>query len=236
MKKNQLCLLLLAGFIISNSLLSCKKDAPPSKPDCKIVALISGGSALAFTYDAEGRLSSKIGATATDKFAYNGNTIIITSTTGSVINTITTVILNANGLASNVSVSDATGANLSNTGYEYNGAEVSKATSTSASGGDPGIITFNWSGGNLTSFQSGSNITILGYSTNLPSQDGDFWHNLNLQQGYEVFRTKNVVTSVESGGTISTNSFVFDADSKITEVNAISNGVVFTINYEYDCK
>lgn len=235
MKKNQLSLLLLAVFIIINGLLSCKKDAPPAKQDCKIVSLITGNEAIAFTYDTEGRLSSKTSATSTDKFVYNGNIVIITNTTGAVVNTITTVTLNANGLASNVSIVDGAGVNFSNITFEYNGTEVNKSTTTNPAGGDPSVTTFNWSGGNLTSFQTGANITILGYSATLPSQDGDFWHTLNLQQGYEVFRTKNVVTSVDSNGIISTNNFVFDADGKITQVNSISNGVVFTFNFQYDC-
>jgi YD repeat-containing protein len=144
MKKNQLCLTLLAGFIISNCLLSCKKDAAPSKPDCKIVAVISESNATPFTYDADGRLSSKNSSTGTDRFTYNGN-------------------------------------------------------------------------------------------TDVPAQTGDFWNLSNLVQGYETVRTKNALTSIESGGSISTINYVFDAEGKITGLNNISNGVLVTLSYQYEC-
>ena len=83
----------------------------------KLFPLFPETLAIVFTYDAEGRLSSKISATSTDKFVYNGNTVIITNTTGTVVNTITTVTLNADGLASNVSIMDGAGVNFSNTSF-----------------------------------------------------------------------------------------------------------------------
>lgn len=235
MKKNQLFSTLFISFFISTFLLSCKKNTETAKRDCKIVALTSGSNAIAFTYDADGRLSAKISATAIDKFAYNGNTIIITNSTGSVINTITTVILNANGLAANVSTSDSAGTNFFNTALEYNGTELSKSTSSSFPGGDTTITTYTYSGGNLVSSQSGSNITTFNYSSDILSQDGDFWNNVNLQQGYEIFKTKNAVTSVESDGNISTTNYDFDAEGKIISLTGISNGTVLTINYQYQC-
>lgn len=234
MKKNQLCLLLLAGFIISNCLLSCKKDAAPSKPDCKIVAVISESNATSFTYDADGRLSSKNSSTGTDRFTYNGNTINITSTTGTTVNTIKTVTLNANGLASNVSTNNGAGTHLSDIVYEYNGTELSKETFTTPLG-DTFITVHTFSDGNMISSQTNSNTITFGYSTDVPAQTGDFWNLSNLVQGYETVRTKNALTSIESGGSISTINYVFDAEGKITGLNNISNGVLVTLSYQYEC-
>ena len=234
MKKNHLYLALLAGFIVSNCLLSCKKDAAPKKPDCKIVALIIGSNATSFTYDADGRLISKNNATGTDRFAYNANTIIITSTNGANVNTVKTVTLNANGLASNVSTDDGAGTHLSDIVFEYNGTELSKETFTRPSG-DTFITIHTFRDGNMVSSHVDTNTPTFVYSTDVPAQIGDFWNLSNLVQGYETVRTKNVLTSVEDGGSISTINYVFDAEGKITGFSNISNGVLLTLSYQYEC-
>jgi len=233
-KKNQLYLVLLAGFIVGNCFLSCKKDAAPSKPDCKIVAAILGSNATSFTYDADGRVISKNSSTGTDRFTYNGNTINITSTNGTTMNTVKTVTLNANGLASNVSTNDSAGTHLSDIVYEYQGTELSKETFTTPLG-DTFVTIHVFSGGNLISSQTNAVTTSFGYSADVPAQTGDFWNLSNLLQGYETVRAKNVLTSAESGGSISTMNYVFDAGGKIIGLNNISNGVLITLSYQYEC-
>ena len=234
MNKNQLCLTLLAGFIISNFLSSCKKDATPSKPNCKIVAVIAGNNATSFTYDTDGRLSSKSSSAGTDRFTYNGNTINITSTNGTTVNSVKTVTLNANGLASNVSTNDGAGTHLSDIVYEYQGTELSKETFTTPLG-DTLITIHAFSNGNMISSQTNTDTITFGYSTGVPANTGDLWNLSNLVQGYETIRTKNVLTSIESGGNISTINYVFDTEGKITGLNNVSNGVLVTFSYQYDC-
>ncbi len=101
MKKNKLFSLLLISFIMGNCLLSCKKNTAEPKPDCKIIAAILGSDVTSFTYNADGKLNSQTNSEETKKFTHIDNAIIITSTTGSTANSITTVSLNADGLASN---------------------------------------------------------------------------------------------------------------------------------------
>lgn len=237
MKKNQLFLTALVSLFIIAGFVSCKKDATPTKPDCKIVGVAAAGNAISFTYNADGKLSSKNSSTGTDRLTYNGNTITITTTTGTQVSTIKTVTLNVNGLASKVSTNDGAGTHLSDIVYEYNGTELSKETVTT-SAGDTFITTHTFSGGNMITSQSDANITTLNYSNNIPAQTGDLWSFSNLQQGYETIRTKNALTSIESPGSasISTINYVFDADGKITSLNNISNGVLFTFSYQYECK
>lgn len=235
MKKNQLYFLLLAVFIISNGLLSCKKNETPVKPDCKIVGVVVAGSATSFTYNADGTLSSENSSTGTTRLAYNGNTITITTTTGTEVTAIKTVTLNANGLASEVITTDAAGTVLSDVVLEYNGTELVKETSTTP-GGDTFVTTHTFSGGNMIASQSDTVITTLNYSNTIPAQTGDFWNLLNLVQGFETIKTKNALTSIESpGASISTINYVFDTDGKITGFNSISNGVLTSFSYQYDC-
>ena len=101
MKKNKLFSLLLISFIMGYCLLSCKKNTAEPKPDCKIIAAISGSDVTSFTYNADGKLSSQTNSGETKKVTHIGDAIIITSTTGSTVNSITTVSLNADGLVSN---------------------------------------------------------------------------------------------------------------------------------------
>lgn len=234
MQKNQLCFMLLAGFIISNSLLSCKKDAAPSKPDCKIVGVVSGSDVTTFTYNTDGKLSSQINANETKKFSYVGNTIIITSTTDSKINSVITVSLNANGLASNAFVTDSNGTFQSNIAYEYNGIELSRSIQTTASGGNPDTVTYTWSGGNLVSIDFGSGILTSNYSTDQPSQTGDVEDLGNLLQGFVTNRSKNLVTSNNFNGEIAIFNYTFDEQGKITAVNTVGRFPA-TFNYQYDC-
>ena len=235
MKKHQLFLTAVASLFIIAGFVSCKKNEATPKPNCKIVAAIAGNNATALTYNADGKLSSKNGAT-TDKFTYNGNIITISNSKGATINTTTTVTLNANGLASNVSVVNAAGTNLSNTAFEYNGNELSKSTITSSSGTAPDITTYNWSGGNMVSFQNGSNITTFDYALDKPAQTGDFWNIQGLTQGYENLRTKNVLKSFSSASNTTTINYTFDAAGKIAGLTGISGGaILLALTYQYEC-
>ncbi|MEO5564857.1 MAG: hypothetical protein ABIR18_15525 [Chitinophagaceae bacterium] len=236
MKKRELLTTGLIGLFIVSGLLSCKKNDANPRPDCKIVAIIAGANATAFTYNADGKLNSKNAAT-TDRLTYNGNIITITNSTGTTINTITTVTLNANGLASNAAVVNAAGTNLSNTAFEYNGKELSKSTITSASGGLPDITTYNWSGGNIVSFQNVSSITTFDYALDKPAQTGDFWNLQNLAQGFETIKTKNILKSFSTAATTTTINYDFDADGKITGLTGISGGaILLALTYQYECK
>ncbi len=235
MKKRKLCLTALVSFFIIAGFVSCKKTAAEPKPDCKIIAAISGSDVTSFTYNADGKLSSQTSASETKKFNYIGNAIIITSTTGSTVNSITTVSLNADGLASNALVTDSARIFLNNTAYEYNGIELSKSTLTSALGGDTFITTYTWSGGNLISIDFGSSILTLNYSIDKPSQTGDLEDIGNLLQGYKTQRSKNLFTSQDLNGDITIVNYVFDQEGKITAFNTIGSGPVFSSNYLYDC-
>jgi len=233
MKKRKLFSTALVSLFIISAFISCKKNGPTPKPNCKIVAEIAGNKAISFAYNAEGKLRLISGAT-TDKFTYNGNIIIITNSTGATINTISTVTLNANGLASNVSVVNAAGSNLSNTAFEYNGNELSKSTLTNPGGVD--IITYNWSGENIVSSQEGSTITLFDYLPDKPAQSGDFWGMLSLAKGFETIKTKNVLKSFTTPGSTTTINYTFDADGKITGLTGIGNGtILLALTYQYEC-
>jgi hypothetical protein len=141
-------------------LVSCKKNDIASKPACKIASFTSGTDATIFTYNSIGQEGSIITSTLS-KFIYSSNTIKITNTTGSTINTLTTDTLNANGLASNTTVKDTTGVDTNKGSYNYNGSELSRVIFTASGGGVPDPTNYTWSGGNMISSQNHSMVTTF---------------------------------------------------------------------------
>lgn len=160
--------MLLISFM-STCLLNCKKNTDDPKPDCKIVAITAGTTTNTFTYNADGKLSSHKNGDLTNKFIYNGNTITITNIKASVIDNISIVTLNADGLAFNVNLTDTNGTILNNTFYEYDGIELNKSITT-GSGGLTDTTTYTRNDGNLVSFHVGSLTVISNYSTNKAAQ------------------------------------------------------------------
>jgi YD repeat-containing protein len=235
MKQKNLPIMLLLSLIMSNALISCKKDKTDPKPVCRVTGIIAGITATSFTYTADGKLSSQTDAAGTKKYRYVGNAIIITSTTGNVVNSITTVSLNGNGLAANVLVTDSVGVFLANRSIEYNGTEISKSIETTAAGDPPNTVKYTWSGGNLVSIDFGTSIQRLTYSTTRKSQTGDLEDIGNLVQGYVTQRSKNLVISQDFNGNISNYNYIFDQDGKITGFNTIFSGAAISFNYQYDC-
>ena len=235
MQQTKLFFRSLSGFTICICSANCKKNTDKTVPDCKIVAAVSGSNATSFTYNAEGKLSSRGNSVGTDMFAYSGNTITIYSITMAGLSKTKVVTLNMNGLALKVSETNRAGVKLSDVTYEYVGDELKKEIYATPVG-DTLITTYTYSGGNLVSSQTNSQNNMFTYSKNIPAQTGDLWSISNLVQGYETVRTKNALTSIESPpGSISTINYVFDADKKITTINRISDGVLFSNNYQYEC-
>ena len=235
MKLVRIYLMILVIVVIDLCLSGCNKNNASATRNCKIITLTAGSNAAAFTYNSDGKLNSFIGRT-TNLLTYAGNTITITSSSGGTISTVSTVLLNSSGLAINVSVADAAGVKVSNVLYEYNGTELSKSTTTNGFGGDANVTTYTWSGGNMISSQNGTSVTKFDYFNDIPAQEGDVWHVVHLQLGYELYRTKNALRTIEAGGTITTNTYKFDAEGKIVSTLGISGGVLFELNFLYDCK
>jgi len=235
MKLSRIFLMILMTVVIKLCLSGCNKNTERAIRNCKIMSLIAGSNVYVFTYNSDGKLNSFIGST-TNKLTYAGNTITITSSSGGTIFTVTTVTLNSNGLANNVSVTDAAGVKLSNTLYEYNGTELSKSTVTNGFGGAAVVTTYTWKGGNMISSQTGTNVTTFDYFNDIPAQQGDVWHVVNLQMGYELYRTKNALKMMEASGVILSNTYKFDAAGRIVGIIDISRGLPTEVNFLYQCR
>jgi hypothetical protein len=219
-------------FIIS-IFASCKKD---SKPDCNIITITpSSGDAFNFTYNSDGTVSTMSSGTDITTFAYGGNTVIATTTSSGTFSSKKIVTTNANGMATNIRTEhNMSGTDWNNDALEYSGTQLIKSTSTSSSGGTPSVSTYSWTNGNMVSSTSGSSVTTIDYFTDKSAQEGDYLHIAQLVAGYEIYRTKNAIKSITSGSSITSFSYSYDGDGKITSLSATgSSAIIYT--YQHQC-
>lgn len=216
---------------------ACKKeDVNPSsdiKSGCKIVTAVVQASqpdTIRYTYNADGKVSSIIGDTTTTIFTYSGNTTIVRrfGTKAGLLGK-TTITSNAAGLATNVKREfDPAGSVWTNVVYEYSGEELAIATTTDSNGGNAIITYYTWVNHNVVKETTGATSSSYDYYTDKPSQNGDYFSFINLVQGYEFIRVKNLLKTGSGFGF----TYSFENDGKISSFTV--NGVV-TLKYEYDC-
>jgi len=217
----------------------CKKNNDKA-PECRIISAtgVPGGASYQLTYDNTGKLSRVVLGQGVITYDYtgNGNMVTVTNMDSGQFRSRTVVTLNPVGLASNVRVEDdLTGATWSNTSYEYNGDELSRSTSTSSAGGAPSVSTYTWSDGNMISATTDPtgpmpSTSTFEYYTDKPRQNGDFLLLLQLLQGYEIYRNKNLIKGI-SGAVL---TYIFAKDGKIASLE-VAEGTTSFLDYQYQC-
>lgn len=219
----------------------CKKDKDKeNKPTCRIITVTPtpAADAINISYNSDGKVSSVINGTTVSTTAYSGNTAINTTMTGSVFNSKRIITMNAAGLATNVRTEfdeHVPATSWTNLAFEYSGEELLKSTSTSSTGGVPSIILYTWSNHNMTAAGTGPSGATLDYYTDKNRQEGDYLLLSQAVQGYEIYRSKNLIKSVLEGSNITSFEYTFDSDGKISSVTATSGATVTVLNYQYQC-
>ncbi|MDP4265753.1 MAG: hypothetical protein Q8941_24760 [Bacteroidota bacterium] len=233
MKTFSLFLLAILMLIMTGIFTGCKKSND-KKTSCKISTItpVPTGTALQLSYNSEGRLSRVVSGTSVLTYEYTDNTTIVTALNADTLNSKTIVNLNPAGLAINVRVeTDASGANWNNTFYEYNEDELAKSTFTISTGGRPVISTYGWSNHNMVSSTTDTTTTNYGYYTDKPRQSGDYLDLVQQLQGYEIYRTKNLVKSISSA----VITYEFGSDGKINSLQATTGTTSSFLDYQYQC-
>lgn len=236
----------LPVFLAIVILFSCKKhDPPPPPPPACLISQVthSGGfiptTPTKFIYDEKGRLIRTEEGPDITTFTYTHDSVIanMTKSTGQFTGR-TVVINNRDGLALNIyAIMDPQGEIWSNTTFEYNGQQLARSTFTNFITPAPLVTTFTWSGGNMVSATTvtatGTSTDHYEYYTDQPRQQGDYQNFQQFSQGFEIFRSKNLVKS-ELGLKL---TYEFRQDGRISSVNAIdtaSNSFIY--KYDYSCK
>ncbi|MEP7372732.1 MAG: hypothetical protein ABI675_05035 [Chitinophagaceae bacterium] len=229
-------LLLIVTIIFAG----CKKYNDQKKT-CRITTadFPLTGAVYKLSYNSNGQLSSvTIGDTVTT-YTYAANTIIATSFASGKFSRKSIITLNAEGMASNVRTEiDLTGNNWHNKAYEYNGTELIKSTLTLSAGTTSIVATYTWLNGNMVSVISGSVTNTFDYYPDKVSQGGPAFNQspflvYQLIQGYEIYRTKNLLKSIDG----ETFAYDFRPDGNISSVRNISGNASSTIvKYQYQCE
>jgi len=211
----------------------CKKSND-KKTFCKIstVTPIPTGTAIQLTYNSQNRLNRVVSGTSVVTYEFSDNTTIVTNLVTDTLNSRTTVTMNPSGLAINVRAeTGASGANWNNTFYEYNGDELAKSTLTTSIGGSPVITTYSWSNHNMVSSTTDTTTTNFAYYSDKLRQSGDYLDLIQLLQGYQIYRTKNLIKSI--AGAVLT--YEFRSDGNITSLQATNGTTSSFLDYQYQC-
>ncbi|MDP4218527.1 MAG: hypothetical protein Q8927_20195 [Bacteroidota bacterium] len=228
-----LCMVFLA-LAMSVAFSACKKGAD-KRSDCKIsdAAIGGGGGNIHITYNSDGSISrAAVGVGSVYSFSYHGDTVIVLNTDSGAFQSSTLYVNNAAGLATYARTEyDPAGTNWSEVKYEYNGVELSKATTTTSAGAGPDVNTFTWFNGNLAAQVSSSVSTIYDYYTDKPSQFGDYFSFFQAISGPVTVRNKNLVKSA----TGTAFNYSFGPDGKIVSLEIAGSNFVAVIDYTYQC-
>lgn len=230
------------ALIITGTFAGCKKNND-KKQTCRVITATFSPTGVVYrlSYNSNGKLSSVIDGTNVTTYVYTGNTIIVTSLESGRFSRKNIITLSAAGMASNVRTEiDLTGNNWHNKAYEYNGIELIKSTLTFSNGATSSITTYAWSNGNMASIISGTVTHTLDYYVDKPNQGGDAFNQSpflvhQFIQGYEIYRTKNLLKSIAG------ETFIYDfrPDGNIASVSVISatgGDASRIVDYEYQCE
>ncbi|MCP9749687.1 hypothetical protein [Ferruginibacter sp. HRS2-29] len=199
-------ILLAAASLVS----SCKKEEAPSQT-CRIITVSAPGTdPINFTYNAEGKVSSYISGKTSITYAYSGNNVVSNETFNGAFSQKKIITNGANGLTTNVKTeTNADGTQWYNDTYEYSGTQLIKATTTYSNGSQPIVNILKWENGNMVMLTQGNNVTNIEYYADKPAQQGDYLDLIQKTQNINIYRTKNAIKSLFSGGDINTYEYTF---------------------------
>lgn len=230
--------------VICLNLNACKKDGGDKNASCRIVTatetLGSSNNIYNLTYNNDGKIStlSSSGSSNINKvFNYSGNTILINVTAGGAFYSRDSITVNDKGRPANIrQYSNVAGTNWSNYAFEYNGDILLKYVKTTNAGGTPSTITFTTTNGNITKAVDGGTTVNFEYHTDKNVQRGD-WLELShlLTFGVGIFPHKNLIKTVDLGGSITNYNYEFGNDGLISKVTTTSGTSTGSVTYQYQC-
>jgi hypothetical protein len=245
MKTQKTLIVLLFTIVFAVAISSCKKNND-KQATCRIVTVTesssSGNTIRNITYNNDGKISTlnASGSNPTNKvFNYNGNTVIVNTTTGSgTFSSRDSITLDNRGRPLNLrQYYNVAGTNFSNYKFEYSGDDLLKLQQTDETGGVPETTTTTYVNGNMVSLHSPSGTTTLEYFTDKKVQPGDYLELAALiQYGMSVYPHKNLLKTIASGASSITNfNYEMNPDGTISKVTATSGSSVSTLTYQYQC-
>lgn len=219
-------------LITTATLLSgCKKNSDKSS-HCLLTSFSSGNVSGTIQYNQAGKVSRVTTPQSINSISYQGDSFLIIHADSGVITSKTYGKLNASGLASAVRTETLQDNKWTRILYEYDGAELSRAITTTSDDNTPSIVEYLWTNGNMTAAVAGKDTSFLSYYTDKAFQPGDYYYLYNLISGYETVRNKNLLRTVS--GSI---DFVYEwgTNGKISTMRYTAGTSLSFIDYGYDC-
>lgn len=227
------------AILLSNLFHGCKKNNDGNKknnvkPSCLIgtVLVVRMGDRLNFFYNSDGKLGTVIAGSTVTTYDHSMNGTVVTTRDAGNFRDKTTVTLNDAGLATNVRTeNDTAGTHWINYAYEYNGDELARSVATRSGNSDSAITTYGWLNHNLVTLVSGTTATSFDYYSEKATQTGDYLSFIQLLQGYDIYRTRNLLKSISGSGVI----YEFTPDGNISSATIGSGGDSTKFDYGYQC-
>ncbi len=192
-------LVLLVTGIISG----CKKEKVEVKTStCRIKSVNHLGTSdlYQFTYNGDGKVVKLTYGNAVVTYEYGDHQVVTRTMRSGLSVSKTVATLNDAGLAVNVRTDDDSTGKYPwlNQSYAYDGDELMRSTTTASYSSIVAISSYSWSNHNMVSIAAGATTSSLEYYTNEPEQIGDYFGFVHLVQGYDIFRTHNLLKSSDA--------------------------------------
>lgn len=252
MKTNVKASMLLVAISAIFSFNSCsdKDPDPVTPPIVEPVCLITkiqhaSDEPYIITYNSDRSVNTVTNGSSVSTFTYSAGSIIRLHKTGEAFDYKEIYTLNPQNLITNYRAeTNEAGTTWENNAYEYTGNEPTKVTFTSSSGSLSYSAALTWTNGNYVKAIPSDDPThpiAMTHDVTQPFQQGDYFYNNYIREGYFLYKNKNLITSVNSGGSSTRNFvYIFDTDGKITslDIRSTSSGGTtssYIYNYTYQC-
>lgn len=190
-----------------------------------------------FNYDAQKRLVRHQYSDYENILTYSGNTVINTQTYSGAPHYKRTIVVNAQGFATNIRV-DYPNGTWTNEAYEYDAGRLIRKSTHTNSNATLKHTTYQWVDGNMVAETApDGDITSYTFNTAELFQQGENAGIGELEVGYKTVRNKNRVKTIKSpSGTITTYGYSEDSDGKIVRKQVTStSGANYAVTNTYKC-
>ncbi|MGZ5136102.1 MAG: hypothetical protein ACXWCG_13175 [Flavitalea sp.] len=215
-----------------------QQQQQPAAPVCRIETIQVDTNTATLSYDSRGRMAQvSFDDGKVEIYTYTGDTVTITRSKNDFFDSRVIAVYNPQGLATQVRLeSNSAGTAGTKLRFLYSDTTMVRSFLSSFNNSNATTSDYGWTDGNLVQISAGggSTVTLLEYFTDKPSQPGDYFHYVNLSQGYTIFKTKSLLKRISAGGDVLNFDYAFDSVGKIKELR-MSGAVNSLIRFTYTC-
>ena len=171
-------------------------------------------------------------------FTYSGNTVYLAETLGGSLFSTDTAMVNSDGLMTSDSHFQVQGGYRNSSVYIYSGDQLKTAATLDAQGDTVDVVNYTWSGGNMVSVaetSGGFSFSATYTYNNKPAQAGDYWQLNQLTDPAPTIRNANMLTGLNSNGSVTNVSYSTDSTGKIIGLTETTGANVYNTTFQWTC-